>query len=179
MGEVWKDINGYRGVYQVSNFGNIRSVDRLDCNKRNRIAGRIIRPGEKGNGYLQVSLVNAEGVRKNHYVHRLVMETFIGKCPDNCEVNHIDEDKKNNNLSNLEYVTHKTNINYGTGINRQVQRHKKAVEQYSINGIFITEYSSTIEAERQTGIWHNNISKVCKNKAKTAGGYVWRYKGEK
>jgi len=121
-------------------------------------------------------LRDAYGKQKNHYVHRLVMETFIGECPDGCEVNHIDENKANNNISNLEYVTHKTNINYGSNIQRRTSKQSKPVAQYSCEGELIAEFSSTVDAEKETGIWHNNISKVCKGKAKTAGGFVWRYK---
>lgn len=176
MDEVWKDIKGYRGVYQVSNCGNIRSVDHYDRNGRNFIAGKLLRPGLKDNGYLQISLCNNTGKAKNHYVHRLVMETFIGECPDGYEVNHIDENKRNNNISNLEYVSHRININHGTNLLRSALKRRKAILQFSKDGIFLAEYSSTIEAEKETGVWHNNISKTCKGKARTAGGFIWKYK---
>lgn len=179
MKEIWKDINGYNGVYQVSNFGNVRSNEHFDRNKRNRIAGRILRPGTKENGYLQVALRDNTGKPKNYYVHRLVMNAFAGECPDGCEVNHIDENKSNNHISNLEYVCHRTNINHGTNIYRRSIKSQKAVEQFSMDGVYITEFSSTIEAEIQTGIWHNNISKACKGKAKSAGGFIWKYKNGK
>ena len=177
MTEEWRDIDGYDGIYQVSNLGNVRSVTHFDCNGRNRIAGRTLKPGTKANGYLQIRLSDKSGKSRNHYVHRLVMSAFVGKCPDCCEVNHIDENKANNNLDNLEYVTHKNNVNHGTNLYRQAKKHRKIVEQFSKSGLYIKEYSSTVEAEKETGIWHNNISKVCKGKAKTAGGFVWQYKG--
>ena len=176
MDEVWKDINGYSGVYQVSNFGRVRSIDHLDCNKRNRIKGRILKPGLKSNGYFQVALSDSTGKSKNYYVHKLVMETFVGECPKDCEINHIDENKTNNNVSNLEYVSHRININHGTNLWRRSQKHRKAIQQFSKDGIYMAEFPSTIDAEKETGIWHNNISKVCKGKAKTAGGFIWKYK---
>lgn len=174
--ETWKDIEGYNGVYQVSDYGNVRSTDHYDCNKRNRIAGRTLKPGRKNNGYLQVTLSDNFGEVKRYYVHRLVMNAFVGKCPEGYEVNHIDEDKENNALCNLEYVSHKENVNYGTNIKRRTEKNKKAIQQFSRDGIYISDFESTIEAEIKTGIWHNNISKVCKGKAKTAGGFVWKYK---
>lgn len=176
MSEMWKDIKGYEGLYQVSNLGNVRSLEHLDKNKRNRIVGRVLKPGMKAYGYLQVGLRDGYGKQKNYYVHRLVMEAFVGECPDGCEVNHIDENKANNNISNLEYVTHKTNMNYGTNIQRRATKRRKAVVQYSWDGNVTAEYESTVEAEKATGVWHNNISKVCKGKTKTAGGFMWKYK---
>lgn len=176
MNEIWKDVDGYDGVYQVSNLGRVKSKDHFDCNRRNRIKGRILKPGIKRNGYMQVLLSDCTGKAKNHYVHKLVIEAFIGKCPKDCEVNHIDEDKSNNNVTNLEYVNHKTNISHGTAILRRTKKCRKAVQQFTKNGIYIADFASTIDAEKETGIWHNNISKVCKGKAKTAGGFIWKYK---
>lgn len=176
MAEKWEDIEGYEGVYQVSDCGNVRSITHYDCNKRNRINGRILKPGRKENGYLQVTLCDKQGKKKIYYVHRLVMRAFVGECPDGCEVNHIDENKSNNCLCNLEYVSHKVNINYGSCIQKRSAKKMRAVQQFNKNGTYIREFSSTIEAEKETKIWHNNISSVCKGKTKTAGGYVWKYK---
>lgn len=174
--EIWRDITGYDGIYQVSNLGNVRSIEHIDCRKRNRIAGRVLKPGKKQNGYLQVVLKDETGKSKNYYVHRLVMKAFVGECPAEYEVNHIDENKSNNTLENLEYVTHRCNINHGTGKFRSAAKKGKPVEQYSTDDEWLAEYASTSEAERITGVWHNNISKACKRKVKTAGGYIWKYK---
>lgn len=176
MREQWEDIKGYDGVYQVSNLGRVKSIDHFDCNKRNRIKGRILKPAIKRNGYLQIALSDRTGKSKNYYVHKLVAEAFIGNCPKDCEVNHIDENKANNNVLNLEYVSHRININHGTNLLRSAQKRRKPVLQFEKGGEYIAEFSSTIEAEKETGVWHNNISKVCKGKAKTAGGFIWRYK---
>lgn len=177
MQEIWKDINGYDGVYQVSNTGLVRSADHMDFKNRNRIKGRILKQGKKENGYMQVSLTDKNGKAKNYYVHRLVVNAFT-KCGDEYEVNHIDENKQNNTLENLECVQHKENVSYGTRLERIAKKHRKAVMQFDLDGKFINEFCSTVEAEKMTGVFHNNISAVCKRKVRTAGGFVWRYKEE-
>lgn len=111
--EVWKDVSGYEGLYQVSNFGNIRSLDRRVVNHRNgstRIAkGVNITPFDNGNGYLVVGL-RKNGKRKNYYVHRIVADTFLDN-PKECEyINHIDYNTKNNNVTNIEWCTQKDNV---------------------------------------------------------------------
>ena len=107
--EIWKDIVGFEGVYQVSNLGNVR---RIIFRNKQVTKAQVTRmaPIVKDNGYVYVSLRN-KGIRKNHYVHRLVMSAFVGENVD-LEVNHIDFNRSNNVLSNLEYCTHKENINY-------------------------------------------------------------------
>lgn len=111
--EFWKDIKGYRGYYQISNLGRIRSCDRdiSDINKTQHIKGKIIKPTNNGNGYLIVSL-RINGKRKNHYVHRLVAESFIDNLENKPEVNHKDFNPYNNCVNNLEWSTRKENILY-------------------------------------------------------------------
>ena len=102
MEEVWKDIEGYEGLYEVSNFGRIKSLR----------TGKIMKPSIN-RGYLKCILQN-DGKYKMYYVHRLVIQTFIPN-PDNLpEVNHKDEDKTNNKVDNLEWCDHKYNTNFGT-----------------------------------------------------------------
>lgn len=98
MEEVWKDIPNYEGLYEVSNFGNVYSV-------RKKIR---LKPGDNGYGYLSVVLCK-NGIQTNYKVHRLVMLAFIGEPPAGCEVNHIDGNKSNNRLDNLEYITSSEN----------------------------------------------------------------------
>lgn len=131
--EEWKDIEGYEGCYQVSNEGNVKSLEKVILNpvtkRYNTKPSRILKPNKVAFGYLQVTLynkVNGEKTRKSKYIHVLVAYAFIGEKRDGYEVNHIDEDKTNNKLSNLEYLTRKENNNYGT----RVQRASKAM----ING---------------------------------------------
>ena len=108
--EIWKPIPNYEG-YMVSNLGNVKSVDRLSSNGRH-LKGKPLRQVMIG-GYLYVRLCK-NGKMKNFFVHRLVMLAFVGKCSKGMEVNHIDENKENNCLSNLEYITKVDNCNYGT-----------------------------------------------------------------
>lgn len=112
MDEVWKDIKGYEGYYQVSNFGNVRSLDRWVKDNGTLVfkQGIFLSPVKQSIGYLQVAL-NFEGTVKKKYIHRLVMETFNPTDNPKLEINHIDENKENNMITNLEWVTHKENIN--------------------------------------------------------------------
>lgn len=102
MQEIWKDIKGYEGLYQVSNLGRVKSLPRKNVTKE-----KILNGGNNGDGYIKVSLSN-----KLYYVHRLVAEAFIPKIEGKNFVNHIDENKSNNNVNNLEWCTNKENINH-------------------------------------------------------------------
>ena len=105
--EIWKDIEGYEGYYQVSNFGNVRSVDRVieysDGVKRLR-KGRILKPYKNRDGYLTCDL-RKNSKHKISKIHRLVSEAFIPNPSNLPEVNHKDEDKTNNCVDNLEWCT--------------------------------------------------------------------------
>lgn len=178
MKEVWKDIQGYEGKYQVSNLGNVKSLNYNRTKKE-----RILTPGKKTNGYLYVTL-SKNGITKNFYVHKLVAYTFIENPENLPEVNHIDEDKTNNCVSNLEFCDRKYNINYGTRNERMLKTLKlikskfapKEVLQFTKDGKFVNEYPSTKEAKRNTGIYQSNIVSCCNGRRNTAGGYIWKYK---
>lgn len=114
--EDWKDILGFEGVYQISNLGKLRSLDRIverksinNLSYTKTIKGTKLKPSDNGIGYLQVRLKFGNKLLRK-YVHRLVYETFVTVLPEDKEINHIDHDKKNNSLSNLEVVTRKENI---------------------------------------------------------------------
>lgn len=113
MGEQWKTIEGFEGYYEVSNQGRIRSVDRM-CNTYfseagRRIKGQIMKPTDNGNGYLIVHL-KKNGQRTSKYIHRLVAETFLEKPAECNVVDHIDYNKKNNVVDNLQWCTQKENV---------------------------------------------------------------------
>ena len=122
--EVWKDIDGYEGSYQVSNSGKVRSLDR-EITKTNRhgnvqnfkLKGRELRHNDNGKGYLAVQL----GRGNRRYVHRLVAEMFIDNPFELPSINHIDNNTKNNNVTNIEWVTHQENIQHKV---RQGRQHK-------------------------------------------------------
>lgn len=178
--EIWKDIKGYEGLYQVSNTGKVKSLKRNTnnqyCNKDKE------RKYYNIHGYLQIILCK-EGKKQSSLVHRLVAETFIPN-PDKLPcVNHKDENKLNNNVENLEWCTYEYNTNYGTRNKRSSEKTRnnkfsRPVLQYTLNGVYIKEYPSIKEIERETGLNAGNICNCCNGKYKTAYGYIWKYKKE-
>lgn len=117
MKEVWRSIDGYNGIYEVSNFGNVRSLSRIDIRK-NKIIGQIMKTF-KSRGYIRITL-RKEGKGTKGSVHRLVLTAFSGECPKGYQCNHIDGNKLNNRIDNLEWVTPSEN-----------QRHKYDILGYS------------------------------------------------
>lgn len=168
MKEIWKDIDGYEGLYQVSNLGRVKS---LKFGKE-----KVMKVVKFTNGYLGVNLCK-EGKVKTHMLHRLVAKTFI-ENPDNLpQVNHKDEDKTNNIVSNLEFCNAKYNINYGTRNKRSSEskfnhpsRSKKVL--CIETGVI---YPSVSQLKREFGFNKSNITSVCNGKRKTAYGFHWRY----
>jgi len=179
MGETWKDVRDYEGIYQVSNTGKVKRIGEY----RNQSGStwrseRLLKPSPKDNKYMIVGL-SKEGKVKNKYVHRLVAEAFVSNSKNKPTVNHKDGDRNNNHFSNLEWATYTENNIHSIdvlGRNTKNSSDSKTVLQFDKNGKFIKEYPSMREAERQTGI--SGIDKVCARVKyrKTAGGYVWRYK---
>ena len=181
--EEWRDVQWYEGLYQVSSLGRVRSCDRFVNSKGGTRLHKckVLKPGIGRDGYLNVVL-SKDNKHTAFNVHRLVYETFNGKIPEGMEINHIDEDKSNNSLENLNLMTHKENINWGTGIERRAKsmiNHKrlsKSVLQFDLQGNFLAEYPSQSEAERKLGIRCTSICNALKGRYKTAGGYIFRYK---
>ena len=168
--EVWRDIPNYEGIYQVSNLGRVKSLERFDALGHKR-KEKILKPRITRVGYYLVALTK-QLIRKDYLVHRLVYEAFNGQMPEGYEVNHINEIKSDNRLSNLNLMTHKENINYGS----RTEKCSKPVLQFDLQDILIKEYSSTHQAERETGFAQGNIVNCCNGKLKQAYGYIWRYK---
>ena len=169
MSESWKDVAGYEGLYQVSDQGNVRS------RRRHGSSGGILKPGRDGHGYLRVVLYR-EGEWKPILIHRLVAQAFIPNPSNFPVINHKDENPANNAVDNLEWCTHRYNMNYGTCIARMAAKHLKVVLQYDKFGNLVKEWASASEVERQTGFAQSNISDCCLGKRKSAYGYVWRFK---
>jgi len=105
MIEQWKDVTGFEGMYQVSNFGNVKSIPSTDSKR----LGKILSPGKGKYGHCGIQLYK-NGKKYKALVHRLVAIHFISPAPEGCEVNHIDFDPTNNHVSNLEWATHQQNI---------------------------------------------------------------------
>ena len=166
MEEIWKKIDGYN--YEVSNYGNVRRIE----------TGKILKQYKNKDGYMRVELRNMDK-RKNCRVHRLVAIAFIPN-PDNLpEVNHKNELKADNTVSNLEWCTPKYNNNYGTRIEKiSGSNHPKAVGIYQFNkdGKLINKFETIMAAEKQfNSKTRGHICEVCQGKRKTAYGYIWKY----
>lgn len=161
--EVWLPIKEYETRYLISNFGEVKSI------KHNKTLKKELR-----RNYWSVQLF--DGKRYKHFsIHRLVGTHFISNPNNLPYINHIDENKLNNCVNNLEWCTCSYNINYGTGITRSKEKRSKYVQQFSKELKLLCNYVSVSEAERKTGIYNSNIVKCCKGERKTAGGYIWKY----
>ena len=181
--EIWKDIPNYEGLQQASNLGRVKSLERFRKGKNGSLASveeKILKSSMLNSAYYIIGLAK-QSIQKFYYVHRLVWEAFNGQIPEGYEVNHINEIKSDNRLSNLNLMTHRENINYGTGIKRSVKKRingkkSKPVLQFTLDDILVKEYPSTNQVERELGFGQGNIVKCCKGKYKQAYGYIWRYK---
>lgn len=171
MKEMWKKINEYDG-YEISNLGKIRSFKK---DKNNFILKQRITKG----GYLRITLYK-NGMAKKYLVHRLVAQTFIPNPENKPQINHLDGNKQNNKVDNLEWCTNSENQKhaYKTGLEKPRCPHPKQVNQYDLEGNFIKQWDTIKNASRNLNIKDSNISRACKNKSKTAGGYIWKYVNE-
>lgn len=173
--EEWRDVVGYEGVYQVSDQGNVRS---LNYHGEHRIA--ILKNRLNRSGYYEVALCK-NNTMKPFKVHRLVAIAFIPNPHNLPCVNHKDENKLNNRVDNLEWCTHKYNTNYGTCQERKAAKminntsRSKAVAQYTLDWQIVGKYPSQCEAARQTGIPHKLISQNCCGGSKTCHGFIFRF----
>lgn len=202
MNEIWKDIPGYESKYQVSNLGNVRSLNYL------RTGGiKLLTQGTDKRGYKRVGLYK-DGKRKRYLVHRLVAMTFISNYDDLPQVNHKDENKANNCVDNLEWCDAKYNMNYGTRNERASESHKgkkgswygkqlseehkkkiskglkdkksKPILMYDREGNFIRRFDSTADANEYFGKDRKSSSiYLClTERNKTAYNYIFKYENE-
>lgn len=162
MNEEWKDIKGYEGLYQVSNFGRVKSFQTG--------SDYILNQVKDWDGYMQLQLYK-NNKPTTCKIHRLVANAFIPNPENKPQVNHIDEDKTNNMVSNLEWATAKENCNHGTH-NERISKPVKAID--IANGEW-NEYYSTRECARQLSIDHSSITKQLKGKLRRVGGYIFEY----
>lgn len=154
------DIKGYEGLYAITEDGKVWSYR----------SHKYLKPQTVGAGYQGVTLC-VNGQKKCCMIHQLVALAYIAN-PDNLpEINHKDEDKTNNCVSNLRWVTDKENCNHGTRLKRIAEKHKKPVLCVELNQVF----ESVKQASEAVNINRGNLSRCCKGKAKTCGGYHWQY----
>jgi hypothetical protein len=170
MREKWKKIVGYKKYYKVSNKGNIKSLNRKMDNKRGiwTKVGEPMKLMVSNGGYYKINLYK-NGKMSTKLVHRLVAISFIKNPLEKREVNHIDGDKLNNNINNLEWVTPKENIAHA--IKNGLSNKTKKVKWLSLNGTLLGVYGSLIEAEKITGVSRKGISETLCGRQKTSGGY--------
>ena len=185
--EIWKPIEGYEGLYEVSSLGNVRSLDRLDIYKgkyKRYFKGKNLIPIFDRGGYLQIML-SKNGKVQTYKLHRLVAKAFIPN-PDNLpQVNHKDENKQNNCVDNLEWCDSTYNINYGTRNEKHRQKMigkfgkenhtSKPIIQITKEGEFVKKWDCAAEVERELGIHHSNICNCLKGRYKSTGGFIWKY----
>ena len=175
--EIWKDIKGFEEFYQVSSYGQVKSLERFfpagRGYKERLKKERILKQGKASSGYENVVLCKEEK-KQTFTVHRLVAETFIPNPENKKEVNHIDGDKTNNRVENLEWNTRSENALHAYKINLQ-SAPKKKVDQFDKNGNFINSYDSLTEASKEMKVPLKSISNNLRGRYKSAGGYVWKY----
>jgi hypothetical protein len=182
MKEIWKDIPGYEGLYQVSSLGRVKSLGRnvMKWNHYSFQPEKILRACTDNYGYLIVGLYKEKKL-KSFKVHRLVAQAFIENPKNKDTVNHINGNKQDNSIENLEWATNAENKKhaFATGLTggEHFRNNKRSVKviQYDKGINLIEVYPSAREAERQTGICNTSIIQCCKSKIKTAGGYIWKY----
>lgn len=160
--EIWKRISGFED-YEVSDLGRVRHGSHIMAQCPDHL------------GYVRINLCK-DGVQTSRLVHRLVAEAFISNPRGFPVINHKDENPQNNAVDNLEWCTQKYNMNYGTCQSRRSRKLSKRVQQLDKAGNILSEYASVKEAYQKTGICKCQISRCCCRTAKTAGGYVWRFK---
>ena len=175
--EIWKDIPDYEGYYQVSNMGRVRSVDREvrhSSGGMRILKEKVLKPVMNRDGYLKVGLWK-DGKMKKFTIHRLVYSAFCGEIPNELQVNHIDEDKTNNKLENLNLMTPKQNSNWGTRNERFAKTQSKPVVALDEDGNVVFEFSSVREAGRN-GFNSGNLTECCLGKRRRHRGYSWKHK---
>ena len=166
MIEEWRDIKGYEGLYQVSNLGRVKSFK--------GVSERILKIGVDRYGYISINLFK-NNKRKLCKVHRLVAEAFIPNQDNKPQVNHIDEVKTNNMVSNLEWVTAKENSNHGTRTEKMIKTQGIKIRAIDIANGEWNDYCSQRECARELGLAGSSINKCLKGKRRHVGGYVFKY----
>ena len=160
--ETFVKIEGFEN-YEVSNLGKVRNIK----------SGRLLKPQLHSAGYLMHGLYE-NNKKKYLLLHRILATAFIDNPDEKPCVNHIDENKLNNDLSNLEWCTKRENNVHGTRIKRIAEKNSQKVIQLDLDDNVLNVFKSMVQAERETGVPHQNISSCCKGRRKSAGKYKWR-----
>ncbi|AVR44797.1 hypothetical protein C7S20_05675 [Christiangramia fulva] len=175
--EKWEPVKGYEALYEISNIGRVKRLERTFTCSRGiiyHLKEKILssKPN-KTSGYVTVNL-SKDGIKTNHSVHRLVAELFVDNPHNNNVVNHKDENRSNNTAENLEWVTHGENIAYNGAFQKGREKVKKKVYQFSLDGALINTYSYA-GAVAKDGFTPNAVTQVCLGNKKSHKGYFWKY----
>lgn len=175
MREEWRPVVGYEGLYEISSKGRVKSLNYRRTGKE-----KILKTFDNSKGYPCVKLFK-DGKNKNCRIHRLVAQAFLENPYNLPEVNHIDENKQNSCVENLEWCSRSYNVNYGTRNQRVSEMRindprlsKTVVGINNADGSMVI-FPSSCEAERQTGIFQTSIIRCCQGKVNSAGDYFWFY----
>lgn len=186
MKELWKEVKGFEGLYEVSNKGFVRSIRRkVNFGTQARfVDAKILKPFKKKEGYLSVKLYK-ECKQYTYYIHRLVAFAFCDGYVDGMDVNHKDGDKTNNVSCNLEWCTRKENINHAVHITHRIKGntsfgrpYQKPIIQLSLNGDVINKWDSAFHAQRVLGFCESGIRKCLHGKSSKYKGFKWTYASE-
>lgn len=161
--EIWKDIEDYKGLYQVSNLGRVKSLNYKRTGKE-----KILKNSKNSDGYFIVNLCK-NGEQKYYKVHRLVAQSFIPNPKNLPIINHKSEDKTDNRFENLEWCTNQYNVEYSLA---------KPILQFDKKMNYIKKWSSAREIQRELGFKNENISSCCRGKIKSAYRYKWGFENE-
>lgn len=167
--ETWRDIPGYEGLYQVSSLGRVRSLK-----YRQKDMTRILKQFKDGRAYFKVKLCT-KGKEKTVSVHRLVAIAFIPNPLKKREVNHINGNTEDNSICNLEWVTPSENMKHAVKIGHVTSPIIKSVVQLTLDGRYIKTWESARKVSLELGLDSSTITKCCKRKLKSCGGYHWKY----
>lgn len=178
MIEIWLPVKGYEGLYEVSDLGRVKSLEKTKGKNKMTCPEKIKNPRDNTYGYLFLTL-SKNSDKKNIYVHRLVADAFIGDITGK-EINHKDGDKHNNTPSNLEIVTRLQNEQHAwaTGLKNMTGKNhfaSKPVKQYNLLGHLLAVFESGSLAAKATGLHASHINRCCKGLLKTHGGFKWSY----
>lgn len=181
MEEYWKDIKGYEGYYKISSFGRLMTVDRYVENKNPRLYGRnrhiktrILNLNPNKQGYIQV-ILSKDKKKKCFLVHRLVALEFLINNNNYPCVNHIDENKTNNNVLNLEWCNYEYNNNFGKLEKKTKKTRNTNIYQLSKDGKLIKIWNSIDEISSETDNKKHGILRCCNGGRKTYRKFIWRY----
>lgn len=186
MSEIWKWISGFEGLYKISNKGRVKSFH------RKKKKGKILSANNKS-GYKKINL-SKNGKCYSIRIHRLVAEAFIPNPENKSQINHLDMNKSNNKVENLEWVTPAENVRHAVKnkpemieslINYNKYEKPRTVQQLTMDGEVVAEYCNAQEAARETDVCGRSILMVANKKEyspgkhrKQAGGFIWKFKNE-